>query len=124
MSETVGVVGVGRMGLPIVGHLARAGFRTLATDLDSTRQPGVEQKTALWRPDAASLARECDIILVCVGLDREVRELLAPGGALRSARRPRSASRSAWHWRTATPGVWSSTCSPTATSCSTPARSG
>ena len=54
MSETVGVVGAGRMGLPIIGHLARAGFRTLATDLDSAKQPSVESKTALWRPDAAS----------------------------------------------------------------------
>jgi len=87
MSETVGVVGAGRMGLPIIGHLARAGFRTLATDLDSTKQPSVESKTALWRADAATLVRECDIVLVCVGFDREVRELLAPGGAFRSARR-------------------------------------
>jgi len=87
MSETVGVVGAGRMGLPIIGHLARAGFRTLATDLDSTKQPSVESKTALWRPDAASLARECDIVLVCVGFDREVCELLVQGGAFSSARR-------------------------------------
>jgi len=87
MSETVGVVGAGRMGLPIIGHLARAGFRTLATDRDVTRQACIEEKAALWRPDAASLARECGIVLVCVGFDREVRELLAPGGAFRSARR-------------------------------------
>src|SRR5437016_8339380 len=87
MSETVGVVGAGRMGLPIIGHLARAGFGTLATDIDPQKEPEVQRRAALWVPDAASLARECDIILVCVGLDREVRELLAPGGALRSARR-------------------------------------
>jgi 3-hydroxyisobutyrate dehydrogenase-like beta-hydroxyacid dehydrogenase len=87
MSETIGVVGAGRMGLPIIGHLARAGFRTLATDLDVTKQARIEGKAALWRPDAASLARECDIVLVCVGFDREVRELFARGGPLRSARR-------------------------------------
>src|SRR3989442_15915171 len=91
MSETVGVVGAGRMGLPIIGHLARAGFRTLATDVDFRKQPEVERRTALWMPDAASLVRECDIVLVCVGFDREVRELLAPGGAFGSA--PRGAVR-------------------------------
>jgi 3-hydroxyisobutyrate dehydrogenase-like beta-hydroxyacid dehydrogenase len=87
MSETVGLVGAGRMGLPIIGHLARAGFRTLATDLDVTKQVRIEGKAALWRPDAASLALDCDIVLVCVGFDREVRELFARDGALRSARR-------------------------------------
>ncbi len=87
MSETVGVVGAGRMGLPIIGHLARAGFRTLATDVDSQKEPEVQRRAALWVPDAATLVRECDIVLVCVGFDREVRELLAPGGAFRSARR-------------------------------------
>ena len=87
MSETVGVVGAGRMGLPIIGHLARAGFRTLATDVDFKKQPEVERRAALWMPDAATLVRECDIVLVCVGFDREVRELLVQGGAFSSARR-------------------------------------
>ena len=75
------------MGLPIIGHLARAGFRTLATDVDFKKQPEVERRAALWMPDAATLVRECDIVLVCVGFDREVRELLVQGGAFSSARR-------------------------------------
>src|SRR5438034_3082965 len=75
------------MGLPIIGHLARAGFRTLATDVDFKKQLEVERRTALWMPDAAALVRECDVVLVCVGFDREVRELLVQGGAFRSARR-------------------------------------
>jgi 3-hydroxyisobutyrate dehydrogenase-like beta-hydroxyacid dehydrogenase len=87
MSETVGVIGAGRMGLPIIGHIAHAGFRTLATDVDLRKQAEIERRTASWVPEAASLVRESDIVLVCVGFDREVRELLAPGGAFRSARR-------------------------------------
>src|SRR5207302_9302134 len=61
--------------------------RTLATDVDPQKEPEVQRRAALWVPDAASLVRDCDIVLVCVGFDREVRELLAPGGAFRSARR-------------------------------------
>src|SRR5205823_176960 len=49
--------------------------------------PEVERRAALWMPDAATLVRECDIVLVCVGFDREVRELLVQGGAFSSARR-------------------------------------
>lgn len=75
MQDTVGVIGAGRMGLPIIGHLARAGFRTLAIDLDSKKQIEVENRGAKWLPDVPSLTRECDVILVCVGFDREVREL-------------------------------------------------
>ncbi len=44
--------------------------------------------------------------------------------AARSAPAPRSACRSASRWRTAAPAAWWSTSSPTATSCSTPARCG
>ena len=76
MSDTVGVIGAGRMGLPIIGHLARKGFRTLATDMDAKKRVGVESKSAVWVSDAATLARESDIVLICVGFDHEVRVLL------------------------------------------------
>src|SRR3989442_3540824 len=93
MSETVGVVGAGRMGLPIIGHLARAGFRTLATDVDFKKQPEVERRAALWVADAANLGRENDIVLVCGGCDSEVREVLVVWGPLRAARRGAAVSR-------------------------------
>jgi len=85
MSETVGVVGAGRMGLPIIGPPGSGPASHLATDVDFKKQPEVERQAALWVPDATSLARECDIVIVCVGFDREVRELLAR--AAPSARR-------------------------------------
>jgi 3-hydroxyisobutyrate dehydrogenase len=80
MSETVGVIGAGRMGLPIIGHLARAGFRTLATDVNPKKQADVEARGAKWSADSVAVGRECGVILVCVGFDREVRALLAHGG--------------------------------------------
>ena len=76
MNDTVGVVGAGRMGLPIIGHLARKGFRTLAFDVDSSKKKFVEEQGASWIADARALARESDFMLVCVGFDREVRALL------------------------------------------------
>ena len=77
MSDTtVGVVGAGRMGLPIIGHLARKGFRTFATDVNASKKASVEKQGASWRADAAALARDSDFVLVCVGFDHEVRALL------------------------------------------------
>ena len=75
MNQTVGVIGAGRMGLPIIGHLARKGFRTLGSDVDSSRKATVEARGATWMADAAGLARESDFILICVGFDRQVRAL-------------------------------------------------
>jgi 3-hydroxyisobutyrate dehydrogenase len=85
MSEIVGVVGAGRMGLPIIGHLARRGFRTFATDVDGKKKTEVEKRGAAWSADAQGLAAQCDVILVCVGFDRDVRALLE--GPLRSLSR-------------------------------------
>ena len=75
MTETIGVVGAGRMGLPIIGHLAAKGFRTLATDLNPAKQAEVKQRGAEWAGDLASIGAQCTVILVCVGFDHEVVEL-------------------------------------------------
>jgi 3-hydroxyisobutyrate dehydrogenase len=76
MTPTVGVIGAGRMGLPIIGHLARKGFRTVATDVNAAKRPSVEAAKARWASGIAEVARESDVVLICVGFDHEVRELL------------------------------------------------
>jgi 3-hydroxyisobutyrate dehydrogenase len=76
MTDTVGVIGAGRMGLPIIGHLAAKGFRTYATDVDAGKRVEVEKRSATWLADASALAKESDVVLVCVGFDHEVRDLL------------------------------------------------
>jgi 3-hydroxyisobutyrate dehydrogenase-like beta-hydroxyacid dehydrogenase len=64
------------MGLPIIGHLVRKGFRTLATDVNPKKKPDVESRKAAWAENAKALAHESDVVLVCVGFDHEVRTLL------------------------------------------------
>lgn len=86
MTVTVGVVGAGRMGTPIVGHLARKGFPTLVCDVNPARQEAVAGLGAQWAKDPGELAAVCDVILVCVGFDAEVKALLADDGPLASVR--------------------------------------
>lgn len=84
--QTIGLIGAGRMGLPIVGHLARAGFRVLVSERNSERGPDIAARGGEV-VETALLAAESEAILVCVGYDKEVRELIrAPGGLLESAR--------------------------------------
>ena len=83
---TVGVIGAGRMGAPIIGHLVRKGFVTLACDRDVGKQALVTGHGAGWLATPDELAAGCDVILVCVGFDADVRELLADNGPLAQAR--------------------------------------
>jgi 3-hydroxyisobutyrate dehydrogenase len=82
---SVGVIGAGRMGTPIIGHLARKGFATSACDVNAAREQHVTALGAHWVAHASELARS-DVILVCVGFDAEVRALFSDGGALAAAR--------------------------------------
>jgi len=72
--RTVAVIGAGRMGMPIIGHVVRKGFRVLVHDADKTKRGAVEQRGATWVPECADLA-PAEAVLICVGYDHEVREL-------------------------------------------------
>ena len=87
MIRRVGVIGAGRMGQPIIGHLARKNFSVLVHDIDAGKRSAVEERGARWAADLAALAAESDAMLVCVGYDRELRELVSGRGLLGSARR-------------------------------------
>ena len=82
--KRVGMIGAGRMGQPMIGHLARKGFDVGVYDIDAAKREPVEKKGARWQVDTVSLAKECEVVLICVGYDRELRELLAPTGGLGS----------------------------------------
>jgi len=78
----VGVAGAGRMGLPIIGHVARKGFTVGVHDTDQGKRDAVQKAGAHWTDDAAALARDSQVVLVCVGYDDQLRQLAAPGGML------------------------------------------
>ena len=85
--KTVGVIGAGRMGLPLIGHMVRNGFAVSAYDIDATRREAVTKLGGGWASGSSDLARNRDAILVCVGYDRELRELMSSGGLLDDLRR-------------------------------------
>ena len=80
--RNVGVIGAGRMGQPIIGHLVKAGFEVQVHDLDVKKQAAVEACGARWQPQQAALAQSCEAILVCVGYDRDLRALISQEGML------------------------------------------
>lgn len=81
----VAVIGAGRMGMPIIGHLARKGFHVLVHDANAEKRKGVEERGAAWASECIDLA-PAEAMLVCVGYDREVRDLcLGPRGLFNHA---------------------------------------
>jgi 3-hydroxyisobutyrate dehydrogenase-like beta-hydroxyacid dehydrogenase len=76
--RTVGVIGAGRIGQPIIGHLVRKGFVVVANDADGSKQEAVERQGARWA-ELAELARDAGAILICVGYDRDLRVLMDEG---------------------------------------------
>jgi 3-hydroxyisobutyrate dehydrogenase-like beta-hydroxyacid dehydrogenase len=84
--KSVAVIGAGRMGLPIIGHLARKGFTALVYDVDAAKRDAVESRGGKWIIDLAGIAG-AEAMLICVGYDRELRELLSARGLLKHARR-------------------------------------
>lgn len=75
--HTVGVIGAGRMGQPIIGHLVRKGFTVVVHDIDEAKRAAVARLGGGWAAGPADLARACDVILVCVGYDEQMRELVS-----------------------------------------------
>jgi 3-hydroxyisobutyrate dehydrogenase-like beta-hydroxyacid dehydrogenase len=86
-SRAVGIIGAGRMGQPIIGHLARNGFGVIAYDVDATKRDAVVTRGGTWAESPAAVAKECDSVLICVGYDRQLRELVSPDGLLNALRR-------------------------------------
>ena len=80
----IGVIGAGRIGQPIIGHLIRHGFAVQACDIDQAKRPAVEERGGRWTT-FDDLTRGAQAILICVGYDRELRDLMANGLATHPA---------------------------------------
>ena len=79
MSETkqlVGVVGVGRMGIAMVRHLARRGTNTIVYDLSEAACDVARALGAELAPDPAGVAARSRFVIIAVGYDEEATEVL------------------------------------------------
>lgn len=86
VEPTVGFVGLGRMGGPMVGCLLRAGVRVVAFDIDTRRTAEAAQAGAELAASPADAAAHSDVSLTMVMDDRVLREVaLSQSGILAGA---------------------------------------
>ena len=89
-AKDVAFLGLGVMGHPMAGHLARAGHRvTVYNRTPDKARRWVEQHGGATAPTPAAAATNQDLVMMCVGNDDDVRAVVlgAGGRARRDARR-------------------------------------
>src|SRR5256712_14038747 len=85
--ETVGILGLGKMGGPIAGHLLARGFKVIGYDPVARARERAAARGARCAASARELARASDLVIVVVGFDSEVEEVVfGKDGALEGAR--------------------------------------
>ncbi|MDE0172218.1 MAG: NAD(P)-dependent oxidoreductase [Defluviicoccus sp.] len=85
--ESVGVIGLGKMGGPLARHLAEAGFETRGYDVRAEAMAAAGADGAAPAGSPAELASASDLTIVGVGFDSEVEAaLFGDGGVLESPR--------------------------------------
>jgi 3-hydroxyisobutyrate dehydrogenase len=70
--ERVGIVGVGRMGLAMLKHLVKHGYRVTACDLDDKQLVKAREAGAATANSPAGLAKSTDFVILGVGYTDEV----------------------------------------------------
>lgn len=84
---SVGIIGLGRMGLPMARHLHAAGFGVWGCDVDPQRREMLAGAGGTSTDSPRALGEICDAVLVMVADDAQVHAVTAgPGGCLEAAR--------------------------------------
>lgn len=84
----VGMVGCGRMGAFMAGHLLEAGWPVVAFDPSPQARDAVVELGAEPADDAASVGARSELVLVVVANDAQVREAVAGDSGLLDGARP------------------------------------
>jgi 3-hydroxyisobutyrate dehydrogenase len=79
---TVGVVGLGNMGLGMAATLVKAGFAVIGTDINPQRRAAVEAAGVGFRTELADVLREADALVFSLPLARDVEAVVTAAGGL------------------------------------------
>jgi 3-hydroxyisobutyrate dehydrogenase-like beta-hydroxyacid dehydrogenase len=88
--EQIGIVGVGRMGLAMAGHLIGRGHAVIACDVDRGRCDAARVAGAAVAATPAEIGAAARFVIIAVGYDEEVCEVMLGSHGLVDSMRPGS----------------------------------
>jgi len=84
VNAVIGFIGIGRMGLPICGNLAAAGYQVITGDRRAEREQPARAAGASWGGDTSAVAAEADVLITALPGSQELRQaMIAATPALR-----------------------------------------
>ena len=83
----VGMIGLGKMGLPMARHLRKRGFEVSAYDINATACKAAEALGVKFASNARSVATDSDFVIVVVGFDAEVEGVVTGVDGIIAAKR-------------------------------------
>jgi 3-hydroxyisobutyrate dehydrogenase len=90
MSETIGFIGLGNMGVPMAGRLLDGGYSLVVNDLHRDAARSLLARGAMWAASPAEVAAAAQTVITILPTSREVREVLLGAKGLLDALRPGS----------------------------------
>ena len=88
MKEMVGIVGAGRMGLAMLKHLRKKGHAVTVCDISAKQVELAKAAGASAVATPAELGKACRFVIIGVGFDDEVEQVIAGKGGLLDAMVP------------------------------------
>ena len=81
LAGKIGFIGIGAMGTPMAGHLAKAGLPVVVFDRDAERMKAFAQEHEVAAAaDLVELGRQCDTVITMLPDGKSVREVLCGTG--------------------------------------------
>ena len=88
MADTIGIVGAGRMGLAMLKHLVRKGFAVTVCDISARQLELAKAAGASIATSPAALGKACTFVIIGVGFDNEVEQVVTGKGGLLETMQP------------------------------------
>ncbi len=84
----VGLIGLGKMGLPMARHMRKRGYEVVAHDLNPELGRQAVELGVVVVENARDVAAASDFVVVVVGFDSEVERVVMGGNGIAAAARP------------------------------------
>jgi 3-hydroxyisobutyrate dehydrogenase len=90
MSEQIGFIGLGNMGVPMAGRLMEGGYALVVNDIRQDAARPLLARGATWAASPAEVAAAAQTVITILPTSREVRDVLRGAKGLLEALRPGS----------------------------------